>query len=293
MIIVKLMGGLGNQMFQYAAARSLALARNTTLKLDTSFLLDQTIRENFTLRKYELDAFILNANIAKPEEIEKYFKRPVSSGGFDKLLNRLSPHYNYFENQFNFNPEVLELPKNTYLDGYFQSEKYFIDYKYQIINYFNFRSMPDESNQKLINEISRANSVAIHIRRGDFVSNAAINQYHGLCSINYYLQGINYLKSKLKNLVFYVFSDEMNWVKLNFNQAIDLNFVEINGIENGSADLRLMTFCKHHIIANSSFSWWGAWLSQNPNKIIITPQKWFVSNERNYEDVVPESWIKL
>jgi hypothetical protein len=287
MIIVKLIGGLGNQMFQFAAAKRLALAKRTTLKFDTSFLLDRTICGNFTFRNYELDKFVLKTSIATRKEIDRYIVRPLSSNKIDKLLNYTDPHYYYFENQFNFNSEVLGLNRNTYMDGYFQSEKYFIDYQTQIRNYFIFRSIPNE------NKISRTNSVAIHIRRGDYVSNSAINQYHGVCSLDYYLEGIKYLKSKLTNPVFYVFSDDMTWVKQNFSSSLGLQCVEINNVENGSNDLRLMSLCKHNIIANSSFSWWGVWLNCNPEKIVIAPHKWFANDKIQSEDIIPEKWIRI
>jgi hypothetical protein len=293
MVIVKLMGGLGNQMFQFAAARRLALANQTTLKFDTYFLQDRTLRENFTFRKYELDIFNLNVCIATPKDIDKFCLRLVSSRRIDSLMNYIDPHYKYSENQFKFNPEVLRLPRNSYLEGYFQSEKYFIDYQNQIRKDFTFKNAPNEANQKLIDEISKTNSIAVHIRRGDFVSNSVTHEFHGVCSLSYYYESIKYLKSKINDPVFYIFSDDMNWVKLNFDKALALNFVELNNAENKSNDLRLMTVCNHHIIANSTFSWWGAWLSKNPGKIVIAPQRWFASDEMNFEDVVPENWIKL
>jgi hypothetical protein len=293
MIIVKLMGGLGNQMFQYAAAKRLALANHTTLKLDTSFLRDRTVRENFTFRKYALEPFVLNANIATRKEIDKYSRRPLFSARFDKIVYCLNPHYYYSEKQFNFNPDVLELCKNTYLDGYFQSEKYFIDYQDQIRNDFTFSDIPNEASLKLIDEIAKTNSVAVHIRRGDYVSNSLTNQYHGICSLNYYLEGIKYLKSKLIDPFFFFFSDDMTWVKQNFSSSLVIHYVEVNDNSNGCNDLRLMSLCRHNVIANSSFSWWGAWLNCNPEKIIIAPRKWFTDDKIQSEDIIPEKWIRI
>ena len=293
MIIVKLKGGLGNQMFQYAAGKRLSLIRNTVLKLDLDFLRDRRPKENFTPRDYSLDCFNIKSRIATEKEIKRYRSFSNQSNIFYSLRNYIKPYNFYFERDFHYNPEVLGLPKNTYLDGYFQCEKYFKDIQGVIRNEFTFKKAPDAANQKFLEEILITNSVGLHIRRGDFVSNLSTNLFHGICSIDYYYESMEYLRSKLKNPIFYIFSDDMDWVKQNLIGQMSLRYVDINKPENGSSDLRLMANCKHNIIANSSFSWWGAWLNQNPGKLVIAPQRWFSRKDINSINVIPESWIRL
>lgn len=293
MIVIKLQGGLGNQMFQYAAAKRLALFNNTTLKLDTSFLLDRTPKEDFTFRKFELDTFYLKPRIASQYEIDKYLIRPNSTKRIDKIFNYINPHFNYIEKEFSFNPNVLELSKNTYLSGYFQSEKYFLEIEEQVREDFSFKENSDKSNKRLIDSILSSNSIGIHIRRGDFIENNKTNQFHGICSMDYYSKSIELMESQVNNPRFFVFSDDITWAKHNISLSSPTHFVDSNDSETGYKDLQLLSSCRHHIIANSSFSWWGAWLAKWEGQIVISPKKWFASELIDAKDIIPNQWIKI
>jgi len=295
MIVVKLMGGLGNQMFQYAFGRSLALKNNTELKLDLSFLEDKTHRENFTYRDYELNVFAIQANIASQKEIspfQKSRKRKI----IDYLLLNLSIKPNNFylkEPHFNYFAKALSAPKNTYAEGYWQSEKYFINCRAELLNEFFPKEKIVSENKSLADKIHTENAVSLHVRRGDYVSSAHNNNFHGTCDKGYYLKAIELITQKVDNPVFYVFSDEPQWFRENFNINFPVHVVEQNSGKNSYWDMYLMSQCKHHIIANSSFSWWGAWLNKNEDKIVVAPKNWFRDTSMNTQDLIPSNWIKI
>ncbi|WMW24308.1 alpha-1,2-fucosyltransferase [Methanolobus sediminis] len=290
MIIVKLMGGLGNQMFQYAAGRRLALEHNTILKLDLSFLLDRTPRENFTYRPYELDVFNIQGEIASPSEINKF--APANNNIFNYIKQKLKISKIITEPHFHFDKGILSSPDNSYLDGYWQSEKYFKEIRDIIHTDFTFKVKPTNINQKLANEIGFCESVSIHIRRGDYVSNPETKKLHGYCSLEYYEKAIKKICCYVENPHFFIFSDDPDWAEDNLIYDCPIKFVTHNDSEKGYEDLRLMSLCKHNIIANSSFSWWGAWLNKNPEKIVLSPEKWFNDSSINTDDLVPDNWIR-
>lgn len=181
--------------------------------------------------------------------------------------------------------------------GYFQSEKYFIDYSQRIRQSFTFKNKPDELNSEMLNRIKETESISLHIRRGDYVSNLTANSEHGLCSIDYYKKAVEYIKSKTEsrgNRCFFLFSDDPIWVKENMMFLGDeMVVVDFNTGEKSYEDMRLMSMCKHNIIANSSFSWWAAWLNNNPDKIVIAPDKWFVVDYYDTCDLYPDNFIKI
>lgn len=288
------MGGLGNQMFQYAAAKNLAFLHKTDLLLDVSFLHEKNHGENFTNRDFELDCFNLDAKHASADEIIGYIKKANSKGLF-RLIG--SGIHTFTENQFNFHQDFFQLPKNCLLEGYFQTEKYFISNEKIIRRDFSFKSGPLHDVKMVLNHIENSESVSIHVRRGDFISNAYTNRFHGSCTIEYYQEAVNVISSKLTSPFFYVFSDDINWCKTHFKSIP--NFVFVDGNFAGHDDLRLMSNCKHHIIANSSFSWWGAWLGKNEEQIVIAPKQWFNPEAQLYgklidtSDLYPKGWLKL
>ena len=136
-------------------------------------------------------------------------------------------------------------------------------------------------------------SVCIHIRRGDYVEDIITNQFHGVCNLDYYYRSIEYIASKIKNPYFFVFSDDPLWVKQNLILKYPCDYIDQNFGKKDYEDMRVISKCKHNIIANSSFSWWGAWLNINPNKIVIAPKNWFKSKAINTKDLIPESWFKI
>ena len=188
---------------------------------------------------------------------------------------------------------MFELKGDIYIEGYWQTEKYFKNIEHTIKKDFTFKTKPDKNNQSLLNQIKNCNAVAIHVRRGDYVKNPVANRILGVCNLDYYNKCINLIIRKINNPHFFIFSDDPKWTINNLNIDFPATYVSHNGSDKGYEDLRLMSNCKHQIIANSSFSWWGAWLNNNPNKVVMAPKKWFNDLSINTEDLIPESWVKI
>lgn len=289
MIIVKIIGGLGNQLFQYALGRHLALLNQTELKLDI------TAFESYKLHKYSLDAFNIKKNIASKDEIDRFKKYKPKSERMRFLYNMLfADSSKYFQEEgFNFNPEVLKIGGDAYIDGYWQTEKYFKDIESTIRADFSFVLPQSKKDMKILAQIHEYNSVSIHIRRADYVTDAKANKAHGTCPTEYYNKAVDIIAMKVTNPHFFVFSDDHDWVKKNIKINYPTVYVDHNNSDTNYQDLRLMASCKHNIIANSSFSWWGAWLNENPNKIVITPQRWFADTNRDNSDLIPSTWTRI
>lgn len=289
MIVIKLSGGLGNQMFQYALGKHLAVKNNTDLKLDLSFYNSQN------LRNYELQKFNIKEKIATKNDISS-FLLPENSSISNKIKYNFCKFFKknqvVIEKQFTFDSSVLGISSSAYLEGYWQSEKYFKSIEPIIRDCFQIKISPDLDNKALLIQIAKTNSISIHIRRGDYVNVENTNRIHGTCDLNYYNDAITFLSNKISNPVFFIFSDDIPWVKQNLMIPFDHHFVS-NNIDNDHEDLRLMSNCKHNIIANSSFSWWGAWLNKNRDKIVISPKHWFIDYTKNTSDLIPESWVLL
>lgn len=297
MIIVKLMGGLGNQMFQYAAGRSLACRHNARLKLDISFL--ESDQKGVAARAYELRHLNISADIATPIEVAE-----ITGCGKNRIktmlvlfqqitgLAKLKPS-TFLERHFHFNQAFLTVPDNTYLEGYWQSEKYFKEIEETIRREFVVRYPLEGKNLEISEKIKSVNSVSIHVRRGDYVTNPETSRIHGVCGLEYYLESIKEVSKKVSDPHFFIFSDDMEWGKENLKTDYPVTYVDFNGPDNAYEDMRLMSLCRHNIIANSSFSWWGAWLNKNPEKIVIAPKRWFNKLDINADDLIPETWIRL
>jgi hypothetical protein len=290
MIIVKLMGGLGNQMFQYAIGREVSLRNNVPLKLDLTFLNDKTSKENFTFRNLEINKFKIDLEYANNEEINFFHKRNTLL--YNYLYDFGIKRNNLYISEKNRFHNFKNLGHSLYLDGFWQSELYFKNIRHTIINDFEFRKVNFE-NEKLIDEIKFKNTISVHIRRGDYVNNKTINNYHGTCSFEYYKKSITYFKEIFIDTKFYFFSDDINWVKNTFGVNKNYSYIDINNNINNHYDLLLMSNCNHNIIANSSFSWWAAWLNQNIDKKIIAPNKWFQKKENEPLNIIPENWIRI
>lgn len=300
MIIVKLTGGLGNQMFQYAAAKKIALLHKTILKSD---ILEY---QSGNLRRYELGCFELDLQVAVSEEIELFIGKDPKIN-FKKIkykITRFFKEYKYIKQPqfyYQYHSGILASSPNTYLEGYWQSEKYFESIDQKIRHDFTFKSPLSGKNKILAEQIVNENSVSIHIRRGDYINNDTTNEFHGLCSIEYYKNSIRYMQENTDQPGFYIFSDDSDWVKENLRiENSPVVFVADNKNENSFEDMRLMSLCKHNIIANSSFSWWAAWLNANPAKMVLAPEKWFNPESRwyvqykiNTSDILPEKWIRI
>lgn len=291
MIIVKLIGGLGNQLFQYALGKHLSILNKTDLVFDVSEF------ETYKLHAYSLDHFNIKARIATAKEVSHFRKYKRKSGKINFLYNRLIANQKkYFqEKQFHFDLDVLRVRNATYLDGFWQTEKYFKDIETIIREEVTLKAPLSPLSQKIAEDIASKNAVAMHIRRADYVKNPETLKYHGACSVDYYMKASALIAEKIEAPHFFVFSDDPQWVKENIKLNFPTTYVDHNKADKNYEDLTLMSLCKHNIIANSSFSWWGAWLNRNKNKIVIGPAQWFneVKKSVSTRDVIPDTWIKM
>ena len=278
-------------MFQYAAARHLSLKLASDLKVDISDFSGYKLHQGFELdRLFNIDAKpALDEDVSKIIGVQKYnlMRRILRKRQLKYLRHKnyiVEPHFNYWDG-------VNYLNDNSYLDGYWQSERYFDDNADKIRAEFTFKIPFSKINSEIAAHILQVNAISLHVRRGDYVTNPK-NAYIGFCSLDYYKAAINQMISKIKDPIFFIFSDDIAWVKNNLLFANQAVFVDHNKNTESYNDMRLMSLCKHHIIANSSFSWWGAWLNTNPDKLVIAPKNWF-RNGINDKDLIPVEWMRL
>lgn len=297
MIVQRLRGGLGNQLFQYAAGKSLALHHGVPFKLDTYY---------YTLHPYRtvaIDKFKTEYTLAQKQEVaafvgstkvERYFHKKTLYRYCSSAFAQ--PYYHFYEGFF-------DLPNNIYLSGYWQSERYFQPFA----SVMREQLVPQESmsseNVALKQQMMNSPSVSIHIRHGDYQAKA-YSGFFAIQEVSYYQKAIQVMRERIENPAFFVFSDDIPWSRQVFAD-LEATFIDHNHGEQAYWDLVLMSNCKHHIIANSSFSWWGAWLNPRADKIVIAPQRWFVTNhytgrnpvyptrEYNLKDQLPDGWIRL
>lgn len=292
MIVVKLMGGLGNQMFQYAAARRLSYVSRVPLKLDLGWF--RVTVPGTTPRQYALHPFNIVEEFASDEEVRRFV--PCSQPLW-ALFSRCIPLGGRYlrEKHYHYDPNMLLPRKSGYLDGYWQSERYFSDVRDIISSDLTVREQAQGKNRSLGLLLGDPGicGVALHIRRGDYISSPSASKVHGSCTPEYYARAVEIIVAKTRHPHFFVFSDEPEWVRDNFPLDHPFSIVQHNDPDHGYEDLRLMTLCKHHIIANSSFSWWGAWLCRNPEKIVIAPKIWFAGASHDTSDVIPASWMRV
>lgn len=287
MIVVKIFGGLGNQMFQYSFGRALSVKTG----LEVVYYVDCQGERQFGLSTFNIKGKF--EDVLDIKGISSIKNKLMAS--LNRRLNyKLIPIYKQkyiYDSNLSFNKNIFLISDNTFLEGYWQSEKYFEGIEDLLYNELKFVSDIDERNSEIIKMTSTVNSVSLHVRRGDYVTDAKANAVHGLCDKSYYYNAINYILKNVPDPHFFIFSDDMDWVKKELTINGSVVYVDFN--KKDSDDLRLMSKCKHNIIANSTFSWWGAWLNNNPQKIVIAPKKWFESPERSSNDLIPPSWIKV
>ena len=288
MILTRLIGGLGNQMFQYAAGKRLSELHNTELKLDISPLLTGYNRE------YSLDVFNICAVVATREEIDNFRRPPSLLSRFLLRKDMKGQYYTYKEPHFQFDEQFLSLPDNTYLEGYWQSWKYFDDISDLLRRDFSFKSFDTSGIDTVLQQIRDFESVAIHIRLGDYLKNPETNSFHGVCSPEYYDASIEYIVNRVGSPHLFVFSDDISLAKERYPfSALPVTYVEGHTGEKSHLDMFLMSQCRHFIIANSTFSWWGAWLGSHPGKIVIAPEKWFNDPGIITKDLYLPDWIQI
>lgn len=280
MIVVKLKGGLGNQMFQYAFGRSLALRRGVVLRLDINQFENAVPGE--TPRTFKLDRFNIQAEIVSGVKDKKEIVW--------RLINKLG-QLMCKDFHLRFHPIFLKI-KFDYFIGFFQSFKYFMDSADELRRDFKLKEPLSTEAAAVLKQIRTGQSVSIHIRRGDYVSNQINYKGFGVCSLDYYQGAISMIKEKMAEPHFFIFSDDIEWTKKNLKIDGPAVYISSYNFEE-TVELKLMSQCKHNIIANSSFSWWGAWLNENPQKIVIAPQKWTNISKFDTIDLIPIEWIKL
>ena len=291
-VAVNIIGGLGNQLFQYATGRALADRLNANLILDCSDKRD---------RKVELDRYHIRASIVdSPSVVRKtYLRLPGKVGGkLSEAAQRLLPEFIKVDNQifhsfqeqhwFQYDERIKRLGGAVYLNGFWQSFRYFDGLLESISEDLRLVAPLNPTNVKWQRQMEEAESVCVHVRRGDYVWRA---QTFGLCAVSYYKFAMQYLRARHADARFFLFSDDLAWCRQHF-AADELIFVDSNSPDSAVDDLELMRSCRHHIIANSSLSWWGAWLATSPAQIVVAPVPWFIS-EPSDGDLIFRHWVRL
>lgn len=292
MIISNLIGGLGNQMFQYACARSLSIHLKMPLKFCIDGFETSNSHNGFEIHR----VFNIDMAIASGQEIRSLVGLMPRRRGLNLLARRaplrwLIGRRYIVEPKFNYWPELCESARNgSFLHGYWQSEKYFRAHAQIIREDFIFKSPLSGRSLEVARLIQQSLSISVHIRRGDYVKNSKTHAVHGICSLEYYKKSINMLLVRFPGAKFFAFSDDPIWVsEMLIKHFPDMLLVDCNKGESSYNDMRLMSMCQHNIIANSTFSWWGAWLNPNPNKVVIAPKNWF-ANDTDSSDLIPIEW---
>lgn len=290
MMIIRLSGGLGNQLFQWAFGQGLGASLNAEIKYDpTDLSTDQ-------LRNFELHQIIDSIEIASDEEIKTNRRESNQFELFRRKINTIfSPYFRrniICEQTYLFDENLLKKAnRNAYFEGYWQNEKYFNFIRGKILEQITFPQSNNPAFQELKTKFSNENITSIHVRRGDYAKNPRLLNIHGLCSAEYYQKAISLIKSKSPETTFFVFSDDIEWCKKNLSDSVNLNFVD--STSSMFEDFELLSLSTHNITANSSFSWWGAWLNENPDKLIVSPKDWFQNTQIDFSELVPQNWIKI
>ena len=291
MVIVRLTGGLGNQMFQYAAGRALADRLGAELLLDMRAFEHALAFQAYTRRAYALSPFKLRARLAAPADLSNWPVWVVETGMRLRFVRPLFRRW-HFESGITDDPSILTLHEPVCLVGYWQSERYFIDIADGIRGDLTLRETLCDANARLLERARSDRSVGLHVRRGDFVNLNDAAHVHGLCSIDYYRRAISLIRNRCPECHFMIFSDDPQWARAEL--PLDQSAVFVTGnTERPEQDLALMSACKHHIIANSSFSWWAGWLGYSPDQIVIAPSPWYASPDWDARDLAVARWQYL
>ena len=279
MIAVKLMGGLGNQMFQYALGRKISLEQNVPLKLDLSFLSRRDMEPNFVYRDYDLDIFVMEPDLGLVASTQ-----PLT-------INQ--PYFHYAPEVVTVAKNMLQSGKNVLLEGYWQTPKYFEPYDHQIRSDFEFRNKIQAANEshilELLGSIESTNSVMVNIRRTDYLN----THFHGIMGMEYIKQASQVISKKVQNLRYFVFSDDVEWCKDNIHLPNSAFVDHTYAGKKFEYYMQLMKACKYFIIPNSTFAWWTAWLNTSPEKTVVAPKRWFKDTSLNTADLIPKNWIRI
>jgi hypothetical protein len=288
MVIVKIQSGLGNQLFQYAAGRSLARRLGTALVLDTSDFTPQSFR------RYGLGDFMIAAGFLGPrarygiKKLRQQWLTPVrvmaQAGGIIRII---------VDGHHGFDETIQQKATVVYLDGYWQSERYFTADRELLLAEFTLRAPASPAITPLLARIQAETSVCVHVRRGDYLSTPIGQQNWAACGPGYYHAAMAHIGKRAADAKFYLFSDDPAWVQSHFGSAANCVVVSGQMTQSDLEDFRLMMNCRHFIIANSTFSWWAAWLGRQPDKMVVAPKTWYCSEKFTDKDLVPERWVRL
>lgn len=279
-------------MFQYAAGLALALKHGAELRFDLEWFDAFKLHQGLELPR----VFGLELPLATAAEKRRVLGL-LSEPRLRQLLSRRSLHFLRptrfaVEPHFHFWPQFAHLPGDVYLDGYWQSERYFSLHAEQVREAFSMTSPLDGSNAALAQQIDATTSVSVHVRRGDFARNPEVSKVHGVDLRDYYRKSIEVMGRQLDNPHYFIFSDEPEWVRSHLDIGAPWTVVGHNSGVNSYRDMQLMSLCRHHVIANSTFSWWGAWLNARADKIVVAPRQWF-ANDTPTNDLIPATWVRL
>ncbi len=291
MVITELIGGLGNQMFQYATARAIATKYASLVKLDVT-----PFRTSYTLHAYALGHLSIQETFATPAEIN----RLTAPSRLARVVNRALLPFPMLrrvvrkEKQlFVYDPLVAEPFGTLYLSGYWQNERYFREIAPALRAEFRLKTPPTQVSEQVADQIRAVNAVCVHVRRADYVTNSNTTAWHGICGLDYYTAALTRLKAHVAAPHFFVFSDDAEWARANLQFDDPVTFVSHNRADRNYEDLWLMNLCQHHVVANSSFSWWGAWLASNPRQLVIAPGQWVAAPDVDASGIVPEGWYTV
>jgi len=299
MIIINLMGGLGNQLFQYAAAKRLSIINNAELRIDESNFKKLTSNSEHS---FQLTCFNISACQATKSEISKvirptnYLARAINTVfGASPLKSKSKAIFREPEGS-SFKPDILEQTGDKYLIGYYNSYKYFEPIRNVLIDEYRPREEISPQGQDLLKVIESTNSVSLHIRRGDYVDNPDVYKcIEGIITDRFYLNAVEFIAAKIEAPHFFIFSNDMAWVRQHFRISHQSTFVDFNTAQRGFEDLWLMSRCRHNITAGgSTFSWWAAYLNPNIDKLVVRSEQ--VSNDFKYnypEDYFPPEWVAV
>ncbi len=293
MIIAEIVGGLANQMVIYAAGRALAEHKGTDLKLDLGAL------GRDKLRKYVLHHLQITGEIATPEEIFR-IRKSSKFKLVEKLKTKLRKklklkvEHIYKEPFCSFDPNFWDLPADVHISGNFISSRYFAPVAPALRHEFRVSSPLSRQTKQYESAMQNKNSICIHIRRGDYAANEHTKRFHGLIGLEHFTRAMAFIEERVAEPVYYVFSDDPEWALQNLTSVHPLFFVSHNNGDHDYEDMYLMSRCRHNIIANSGFGYWGAWLNENPDKIVVAPREWFGDQAfNNAFDMIPPDWARI
>jgi hypothetical protein len=293
MIITQITGGLGNQLFQYAAAKALSLFHSTPLLLEISSFSREELPELEVPREFELFNF---KGITEKTISDSSITQKLNAATRKGLLNKITPAFRrevYLEPHFRFDKNFFKAGSEIILKGGWQSEKYFINHETEIRKSLVLKEDLVKNVKSKANDLRLENSVAIHIRRGDYLRKKIIYEWHGVMNKEYFENAVEVIRKQIADITIYYFTDDPDWVRKELQPDLKGEIISGNISLNHYEDFYLMSNCSHNVIANSSFSWWAAWLNDNKEKIVIAPKKWFGNGPRDTQDILPSSWISI